>query len=445
MIAVIKPRQLLIPAEVAPAEGLAEDIWSVVKSFITITNTVMASLRTEGLLPVPLILPSIQTRRAACTHLTMERLYGPYTCSVCHRPSQLFGWLYSCTQDDCHSVPWENGLAQTAGMDEEGIHDHFISDERLKEQPAMATTLNPWSEKAIREGHYTLEQVATLRAQRQNVIDAITIAEEYVHNYPENVSNSLHPQTTTTPRHADPSNSLPTSPTAEIPNSKELEPGSQPKPSMFPFCKMRYCQTCRPTFRDRTWIRFEDVFNKDSPVPTIDFEHDSRPISRADLVRKLGLGEIRRSRPSLRSFEGAKRYSVNLTRQLLPHSLQNRLSASLIGPFESSDEATEPESKGFRDGMKRAFRGMLMHRRRNSTSTRSSLKGKGRWDDVEFDVGLWRDLTDELLQEASSVPLPGHDGMDGLGAEEGEMEVEEGVAVTEEGVDLGTADIIMSV
>lgn len=47
----------------------------------------------------PLKLPSIQTRRAACTHLTMVRLNGMHECMICHKPSEL-GWVYSCTQDD---------------------------------------------------------------------------------------------------------------------------------------------------------------------------------------------------------------------------------------------------------------------------------------------------------------------------------------------------------
>lgn len=380
----------------------------------------------------------------------MERLYGPYTCSVCQRPSQLFGWLYSCTQDDRRSVCWDNGLAKTAGMDAEGVHEDSIPEETIKEKPALAASLNPWVESAIERGQYTLEQVATLRAQRQKVVDAVAAAEDFIKNHPEDVSNSLPPISAVKTPSIDASTSLPNLLTAEVQDSKEPEQpravtASPPKPSMFPICNLRYCQACRPTFRDRTWIKFEDVFTGDSHIPAIDYEHDTRPISRVDLVRKLGLREPRPSRPSRLSFYNARRYSANLTRQLLPNSLHNRLSANLTGPYESPDRGTEPESKGFRDGMKRAFRGMLMHRRRNSTSTRSSLTGKGGLEDVEFDIDLWRDLYDELLREASNIPLPGHDGMDGLGTEHGEMEVEEGVAVTEEGVDLGTADIIMSV
>lgn len=408
------------------------------------------SLSTKGLVPNTLILPSIQTRRAACTHLTMERLYGPYTCSVCQRPSRLFGWLYSCTQDDRQSVYRDDGLAKTAGIEVGGLHEYVKPDKTIKEQPALATNLNPWVEKAFQEGHYTVDQVTILRAQRQKVLDAIAAAEDFIKKHPENISNSLPPLSAVTSPSVDASTSLPSTPTGEVQDSKELEPPPvlaepPPKPSMFPFCKLRYCQNCRPTFRDRTWIKFEDVFARDSPIPTVDFEHDNRPTSRVDVMRNLGLRQRRRSKHSFRSFDSARRYSVSLTRQLLPNSLHNRLSANLIGTHESPDQGTEPESKGFRDSVKSAFRSMLMHRQRDSTSTRSGRKGKGGWDDMEFDIALWRDLNDELLQEASSVPLPGHDGMDGLGSEVGEMEVEEGVAVTEEGVDLGMADIIMSV
>ena len=47
--------------------------------------------------------------------------------------------------------------------------------------------------------------------------------------------------------------------------------------------------------------------------------------------------------------------------------------------------------------------------------------------------------------KASHIKLPGHDGHDGLDAQAEEVDVEDGVAVTEEAVDIGTADIIMSV
>ena len=89
-------------------------------------------------------------------------------------------------------------------------------------------------------------------------------------------------------------------------------------------------------------------------------------------------------------------------------------------------------------------------RRRPSKSSQTSRRLKceseiEEEDGADFDMGMWNELNDELLEEASDVQLPGHDGMDGLDHEMGEVEVLDGVSVTEEGVDLGAADIIMSV
>lgn len=66
-------------------------------------------------------------------------------------------------------------------------------------------------------------------------------------------------------------------------------------------------------------------------------------------------------------------------------------------------------------------------------------------DRADFDIGLWREHNDEILHTASNVKLPGHDGMDGLEDQTKEVEVGDGVAVTEEAVDTGTPDVIMAV
>lgn len=116
-----------------------------------------------------------------------------------------------------------------------------------------------------------------------------------------------------------------------------------------------------------------------------------------------------------------------------------------------ADERTEPDSKGFRDSVKRAFKGMLMSsRKRDSWSSKYSKRSARKMDvpendDAELDLGLWKELSEELLREAAAIPLPEHDGNDGIETADGKVEAEEGVAVTEEAVETGTADIIMSV
>ncbi len=85
-----------------------EQVWEAFKPYaLTLRDIIMHNIQPSQEPPdpsgsspsTPLKLPSIQTRRAACTHLTMGRLNGKYECMICHKPSEL-GWVYSCTQDD---------------------------------------------------------------------------------------------------------------------------------------------------------------------------------------------------------------------------------------------------------------------------------------------------------------------------------------------------------
>ncbi|KAL9018583.1 MAG: hypothetical protein Q9185_004099 [Variospora sp. 1 TL-2023] len=284
----------------------------------------------------PVIIPSVQNRRAACTHLTMERLYGDYECMVCHRPSA-WGWLYSCSQDDSED-------------------DFDPAQDRVVEPSLTTADLAPWIQDAIAKGHYTEAQVEKM--------DAFII--------------------------------------------KVISP---------------------------------DIYEND---PT-------RPLSDPDVLRTLGLRKAKAGRPPLRTFDSMGIYTINAQGQLALSSGNGTRSTALNNlSADVADQKAEADSKGFRDSVKRAFKGMLISRKRDSGSSkysRGSSRKKRIPDDgsAEFDLSLWRELSEELLREAARIPLPGHDGKDGLEAEEDEVEVEDGVAVTEEAVDLGTADIIMSV
>ncbi len=89
-------------------DQFVEHVWEAFKPYaLMLRNMIMQdtqaseepSAPSDGSSTIPLKLPPIQTRRAACTHLTMVLLYGKHECMICHRPSDL-GWVYSCTQDD---------------------------------------------------------------------------------------------------------------------------------------------------------------------------------------------------------------------------------------------------------------------------------------------------------------------------------------------------------
>lgn len=394
-------------------------------------DTALASPRDST--PLSVALPSLQTRRAACTHLTVARVYGPHCCSICHRRSR-FGWLYQCTQDE---QQYEE-VSATATSDLE--HENGTSGYNTPNDSINVTRLSPWIEKAIQQGHYTSEQIFLMRVQRQNVVQSITAAEDYMIEHPDlNSSPATHQSMITLT--AKIKGLLPDRNRSEIQAVKEPEPSlaavnlsSASKTQVFPACRFRYCQICRPTFRDRAWIKFDDIFADKSCASSIDFDHDNRPISLLSHVCNIGLREARLPR----SQYGPKCH-------ILPNGLYHRRT---IVP---DDPRIESERNSFRRGVMRAFRGMLMSGRRSSRSRSrpaSRRRAQMRMDEDAMngcDLGLRRSLDDELLQLAASVHLPGHDGMDGLATEEAEIEVEDGIAVTEEGVNLGAADIIIQV
>lgn len=305
--------------------------------------------------------------------------------------------------------------------------------------------LSPGIEKAIKEGHYTPEQVARLRAQRQNVLDTIKAAKKNMRLYPEISADISLPPKSSISQSIEANPYLPFPVINDIRESvKEPNPViiAPSKPRMYPQCRHRACHNCRPTYVDRAWVRFEDVLAMETPIPSIDFETDDRPMSDLDTVRNMGFQPLEdpRDRPQFGRKGMFTRSDASIPP---PMSSPRQVPAGYLASGDSA-EHDEQESRGFRESMRRAFRGMLS-RRGNSSFARSSWVGRSRdMPAVAFSMALWRELNDELLEEACSIPLPGHDGMDGLGDETSEVEVEGGVAVTEEGIDLGTADIIMS-
>ena len=418
------------------------------KSFaLPLTPTSLLSPRSEA--PMPDVkVPSIATRRAACTHLTMEPLYGDFTCNVCSRFSS-FGWVYCCTQDDPPGArPPPNSSSETTN-------------------PPPSAKLSPWIAKAIEDGHYTPEQIVKLRAQKQHVVDTARLAIDQFEQSQSNVANPLS-QTPTTLQSVDANPHLPFPVINEVQEPAAIDAPSagarlvqQSKLRMFPFCKFCACQLCRPTHRDRAWQSFDDIFGKDQEIPFINYEDSNRPLASAAILRKIGLRPPKLpKRPLLGSLGNRAIYSRNEAGKFVLNDKHGSHRESVDPAGSSTDIADmkiEPESKGFREGMKRAFKSMLMTRRSSSRSLRKrkARDGTDTTDEntVEFDVGLWTELNDELLREASAVPLPGKDSIERLTKDVARMEVGStgvvagvgGVAVTEEAADLGTADVILSV
>ena len=423
--------------------------------------------------------PSVATRRAACTHLTMERLYGDYTCNICLRYPSL-GWVYCCTQDELlESQGTPDSISEISspphqqvngsGSEANGVNDLSMPPAAVTEPLSLGgedirmptAQLSPWIEKAIKDGHYTPEQVVKLRAQKQHVVDTARAA---IHQFEQSQTTDTNssPRTSTTLQPVDTSSHLPfpiihgaQQPSATDLPTANLTLARQSKTRMFPFCKFCACHLCRPTHRDRTWQRFEDLFETEHDIPFIHYEDRNRPLASRSIMSTIGLHPPRiPQRPLLEANDSLALYSRNEAGQIL-FKKNDRSYRKSADPTSSSTDITdtniEAESKGFRESMKRAFKGMLTTRQQQSSS-RSTRKKKKAGDGtdttdedaVEFDMGLWKELNDELLREASGIPLPGKDSIERLSREVEGMGMG-GVAVTEEAADLGTADVILSV
>lgn len=389
-----------------------------------------------------------QTRRLACTHLTMRRYYGASRCPICRRDPDL-GYTYLCTQDELEELAGEmKERFSEASEVPEGTQDQSKQDEVAVDGIKPVTNLSPWIAKAIEMGGYTPEQVRILRAQKQKVVDTINAAMDQSKEYSSIDTTKLPRKSSSTGVDTH----LPFPFVYDINSSSVPSPKPEEKnvPRLFPYCEFRACQTCRPTFRDRAWLRLEDVF-ADPSTPTIDFANDNRPLSNPFIVAGIGTHEPS-ARPNLRKFDSFSLYRPERPLKRAAHEAC-RYRSSTAQSTDITSQRPEHESLGFRESVKRAFRGMLLARGDTTSSSRFSRRMSRRMrvrevesseDRMGFDMGLWKELNDELLHMASNVRLPGHDGMDGLDKQREEVEVGDGVAVMEESVDMGTADVIMS-
>ena len=399
----------------------------------------------------------------------MERLYGDYQCNVCHQSSRL-GWVYLCNQDDGQD-PSNDSLhhkhkdrvpnladqkedvstpnKSTYGSPTKHGPDNFVPEFRMP-----TANLPPWIEQAISHGHYTPEENILLQAQRQNVVMVANAAiEQYEREVAAKNTHLLH--------HASPSDGAAAN--AITFNTSEHRP-SLLQAKMFPYCRFRACQACRPTFRERTWERFENVFARDSYISdefTQGGLRDSRPLASREIMRTIGLKAGSSPVPPTHSVRRPRTGSVSDS-DLCPYGMIGSRDASSLGcptripaaidvatpetqDVADQDPELDIESSRFRDNIMRAVRGAV-NRNHSSGSVKKRKMASDSKPSIDRTLGNIRN--NALLQEAVDVPLPSVDSMDSLAAnfrDAGEVHLAKGDALTEESADLGTADIITSV
>jgi hypothetical protein len=222
---------------------------------------------------------------------------------------------------------------------------------------------------------------------------------------------------------------------------------------LFPDCHFACCHSCRPAYRDRAFQSLNAILAE--PInPPPQWELENRRISDAHLLKRI---EKPLPRPYLRRVD-----------QTL-HDLRDRtgsqaLSSSDNGDAESGTEGTKGKIRrrsGFRETVRKALGAIDQSKYRaksnkpskhsSRSSSRESLiqisrptlfRRRRKQDEVENAIVSSKALQESLaLMLAVNTPLPrASEDSDSLNG--GEVKVEDGVAVTEEGVQMSAADIL---
>ena len=412
-------------------------------------------------------MPTLEQRQAACTHLNVTRLFDPLEsnkCQMCGRTSS-FGWVYRCTQDYDSFLP-ESDFTCT---------ESEASNSRLSDG-VVTSQLSQSILRDIKDGHYTTPQVHLLEAQKLRVRRLIAMQDERLENLPDSsqTSRSLSSSDSAPERTALATGkiseamqlrsknirSLPaTNSTAAYGgNHTQLPTGLQRTrvEPLFPNCHFKCCQSCRPAYRDRAFQSLNAVLSEPVRQPP-QWELENRRISDADTLKKLGTPL---PRPQLR------RVHQKLDK------LKDLTESQTLGSSENSETLSETEEtgskvrqlSGFRKRVKKALSAIdqSKHLAKSSNTSRHSSNSSSRDSLVQMSRSMFLKkrrkpgekenaiVTNRALQEslvlmlAANTPLP-RASEDSESLEGGEVKVEDGVAVTEEGVEMSAADIIIQV
>ena len=426
-------------------------------------------------LPGPSLLPARETsasdqRQPACTHITVTRLYenhGSHRCQVCHRHPTI-GWVYRCTQDH-EGFPPES--------------DFTTIQEAVPVTISEGTPiwrLKQWMYEAVLKGQYTVEQFSTLFQQRQAVKRAIF----------SQGSGTATPSTPTSSDYCNESDQASTTLASIASSYPEVGTDLSPdKNGMFvqdkhhqrtadqlldehdiatvtginktsglsyPACTWMCCQTCRPTYCDRAWQSLDSIVNAPTKAPPA-WEFNNRRISDARIVANIGLPKLGLPYQvddwrSTSSAEGPLSSNNNLaesdidkdaygalnvghTKSCFRATVRRTLKETIGHTRASSSKSQKPNKSSNQTSLRQFGRSMLFRSRRASQSTISytpCIIGDGQLQESA------------MLMVAIDTPLP-EAAADVEDLHDEEVEVEDGLAVIEEGIVMGTADIIIQV
>ncbi len=418
--------------------------------------------------PPPLPASRISTadhRQAACTHTNVTRLfdtYGSHRCQMCRRVPNV-GWVYRCTQDTGGFLP------------ESDFNTSSFEQRYINTNPGEPTwELSQWMYESVLKGQYTVEQFSTLLEQRQGVKNAIfaqseragtpatsTSSDSTSSDFGNNttltsIATSCDDEASKSPKATEsPYKTLRRSPVAmfrdiAVDNSVQE---AIPEPC-YPVCSWTCCQTCRPTYRDRAWLSLDAIVDGPYKEPP-PWELHNRRISDARIIATFGLSKHGVAQTNLSPYDSSCSFPISSDSNLAESHHVEISSTTLDG--------THNTKTGFRTTVRNALKGAINHPRDVSRDSQGSSKSSIRKPLKRISNSLLflrrnssshsrvgRFIEDGQLQDslilmiASKTPLP-DSSTDTADLHDQEVEVEDGVAVTEEGVGMHMPDIIMHV
>ena len=347
------------------------------------------------------------------------------------------GHVYRCVQDHDGILPQSDFTSSTTGP-------------RQDFEPDWEVKLSDWIVESIDRGEYTPDQVQKLVEQKIAVKRAIFA--------------QARPETPTSSSNSDQSSDISVSPGnstfSTLPTTLDEEPraadevekadrslnnesGAEAITRMsvpLNTCDFHCCHACRPTYRERAWQILNRVVNEPCELPP-SWELENRPISDARLVAQIGLTKPRSSydefqylfrnelddRPSTQADNTELGPENGLTRQSHSCRSKSEFEEAVRGVINMRSEET-----GFANQHSRQV---------SSSSSHGSLARASR------SLLFMRNVSSPASTHASTTTGPSISqlSLPRTVTESGEVEVEDGVAVKEEGMNLGTADIIMQV
>ncbi|OJD20918.1 hypothetical protein ACJ73_07744 [Blastomyces percursus] len=201
---------------------------------------------------------TLHSRQTHCTHSSFTREFSSYdrlaTCQMCKRGPDL-GWVYTCTED-------EDRLDARDGYPPQEIQYLTAATISTSLKVGDVVQLNAWIENAIKNGHYTPEQVELVRSQRAAVLETINTDNRVMRDHvsPETRSCS----STEAPEHSEPA---PENSYVKV-SSSALLPAchSDLGHVMIPLCRLRVCPGCMPTATERSWQSLDRICRDDYMV-----------------------------------------------------------------------------------------------------------------------------------------------------------------------------------